>query len=406
VQTETLLVRITGPDRPGLLAGALALMARAGSEVQDIEQITIRGYLDLNLVVTAPGANDLLKELLFYGWEQGVTITFDVVEGSHTPQRPGLVVTALGRRMGPEELGAVAGAIAAGDGNIERIIRLARYPVFSYELQVTGGDEAVIRHELLGASQRHAIDVAVQREGLHRRATRLVVMDVDSTLIQDEVIDLLAAEAGCEAEVAAVTEAAMRGELDFEASLRQRVALLEGLDEGCFERVKAAVRLTPGAQTFVRTLHRLGYRTAVVSGGFTQVTDHLQALLGLDHAYANTLEVVDGRLTGRLVGRIVDRAGKAEILRAVAASEGVPLDQVVAVGDGANDLDMLAAAGLGVAFNAKPAVREAASTSLNVPYLDAILFLLGVRREDVEDADGPSADGTDHTVLGETDPET
>jgi phosphoserine phosphatase len=387
VQQETLLVRITGPDRPGLLAGALALMARGGSEVQDIEQITIRGYLDLNLVVAVPADHDLLKELLYYGWEQGVQITFEVVEGSHTPQRPGVVVTVLGRRLGPAELGSVAGAIAVGAGNIERIIRLSRYPVFSYELQVTGGNEEVMRRELLAASQLHGIDVAVQREGLHRRAARLVVMDVDSTLIQDEVIDLLAAEAGCEAEVAAITEAAMRGELDFEASLRRRVALLAGMDEACFDRVKQAVRLSPGAQTFVRTLRRLGYRTAIVSGGFTQITDHLRLELGLDHAFANTLEVVDGRLTGRLVGRIVDRAGKAEILRSVAATEGIALDQVVAIGDGANDLDMLAAAGLGVAFNAKPAVREAAATSVTVPFLDAILFLLGVRREDVEAAD-------------------
>lgn len=388
MQTETILVRITGPDRPGILAGVLDLMARGGSEVQDIEQITIRGYLDLHLVITASGGDALLKDLLFFGWEQGVTLTFDVVDPQHTPQRPGVVVTVLGRRLGPAELGAVAAAVAAGAGNIERIIRLSRYPVFSYELQVTGGDVAAMRRNLLDASQRFAIDVAVQREGLYRRAARLVVMDVDSTLIQDEVIDLLAAEAGCEAEVAAVTEAAMRGELDFAESLHRRVALLEGLDEGCFDRVKAAVRLAPGAQTFVRTLRRLGYRTAIVSGGFTQVTDHLKAELGLDHAFANTLEVVDGRLTGRVVGPVVDRAGKADILRRVAALEGVSLDQVVAVGDGANDLDMLGAAGLGVAFNAKPAVREAADTAVTVPYLDAILFLLGVRREDIEAADG------------------
>ncbi|MGE3326415.1 MAG: phosphoserine phosphatase SerB [Acidimicrobiia bacterium] len=381
---ETVLVRITGPDRPGILAGVLALMARSGSEVQDIEQITIRGYLDLNLVVTAPGGRDLLKELLLFGWEQSIAVSFELVEAAHTPQRPGVVVTVLGRVLGPDELAAVAAAVAAGGGNIERIIRLSRYPVYSYELQVTGGDEALMRASLLEASRIHGIDVAVQREGLHRRAARLVVMDVDSTLIQDEVIDLLAAEAGREAEVSAITERAMRGELDFEASLRERVALLAGLPESVFDIVKEKVRLTPGARTFVRTLRRLGYRTAIVSGGFTPITDHLRADLGLDYAFANDLEVVDGHLTGVVLGSVVDRAGKAEILRQVAIAEGIALDQVVAIGDGANDLDMLATAGLGVAFNAKPAVQLAAQTAVNVPYLDAILFLLGVRREDVE----------------------
>ncbi|MGD9792940.1 MAG: phosphoserine phosphatase SerB, partial [Acidimicrobiia bacterium] len=340
--------------------------------------------LDLNLVVTAPGGRDLLKELLLFGWEQSIAVSFELVEAAHTPQRPGVVVTVLGRVLGPDELAAVAAAVAAGGGNIERIIRLSRYPVYSYELQVTGGDEALMRASLLEASRIHGIDVAVQREGLHRRAARLVVMDVDSTLIQDEVIDLLAAEAGREAEVSAITERAMRGELDFEASLRERVALLAGLPESVFDIVKEKVRLTPGARTFVRTLRRLGYRTAIVSGGFTPITDHLRADLGLDYAFANDLEVVDGHLTGVVLGSVVDRAGKAEILRQVAIAEGIALDQVVAIGDGANDLDMLATAGLGVAFNAKPAVQLAAQTAVNVPYLDAILFLLGVRREDVE----------------------
>jgi phosphoserine phosphatase len=220
-----------------------------------------------------------------------------------------------------------------------------------------------------------------------RRAARLVVMDVDSTLIQDEVIDLLAAHAGCEEAVAGITERAMRGELDFEASLRERVALLKGLPASVFETVKDQVRLTPGARTFVRTLRRLGYRTAIVSGGFTPVTDHLRSTLQLDHAYANELEIEHGLLTGRVVGEIVDRAGKARLLREVAAAEGIALDQVVAIGDGANDLDMLATAGLGIAFNAKPAVREAAQTAVNVPYLDAILFLLGVRRDDIDQTD-------------------
>ncbi|CAM5715570.1 hypothetical protein SALBM217S_09986 [Streptomyces griseoloalbus] len=236
------------------------------------------------------------------------------------------------------------------------------------------------------------MDIAVVAAGLHRRAQRLVVMDVDSTLIQDEVIELFAAHAGCEDKVAEVTAAAMRGELDFEQSLHARVALLAGLDASVVDKVRGEVRLTPGARTLIRTLKRLGYQVGVVSGGFTQVTDDLQEQLGLDFAQANTLEIVDGKLTGRVTGEIVDRAGKARLLRRFAAEAGVPLSQTVAIGDGANDLDMLNAAGLGVAFNAKPVVREAAHTAVNVPFLDTVLYLLGITREEVEAADTLAGD--------------
>ncbi len=384
---ETVLVRVTGPDRPGILAGVLAHMAASGSQLQDIEQITIRGNLDLNLVVSLATGRDLLKELLLFGWENGVNITFDVVPNSHTPLHPRVIVTALARTMGPMQLQPITAAIASVGGNIERIVRLSREPVQTYELLVADVDDHLdeLRAALLAASRANGVDVAVQREGLGRRAARLVVMDVDSTLIQDEVIDLLAEEAGCEPQVAAITRSAMAGELDFEQSLRARVKLLEGLPESAFECVRAKVRLTPGARTFVRTLKRLGYTTAIVSGGFTHITNHLRADLGLDYAFANELEVKDGVLTGEVIGRVVDRAGKAELLRMIADREGIPLDQTVAIGDGANDLDMLAVAGLGVAFNAKPSVQERAQTTINVPYLDAVLFLLGIRREEVTD---------------------
>jgi phosphoserine phosphatase len=212
-------------------------------------------------------------------------------------------------------------------------------------------------------------------------------MDVDSTLIQDEVIELLAAHAGREAEVAAVTEAAMRGELDFAESLRARVAVLAGLPVEVLAEVRAAIRLTPGARTLVRTLKRLGFTVAVVSGGFLEIVGDLARELDIDHAQANRLEVSDGVLTGRVVGEIVDRAGKAAALRRFAEQERLPLSRTVAIGDGANDLDMLGAAGLGIAFNAKPIVREQADTSVNVPYLDAVLYLLGITREEIEEAD-------------------
>jgi phosphoserine phosphatase len=245
----------------------------------------------------------------------------------------------------------------------------------------------VLRADLARAALDHGVDVAVQRGGLHRRAMRLIVMDVDSTLIQDEVIDLLADRAGCATQVAKVTEAAMRGELDFTASLAERVALLAGLSASAIDEVRAQLRLTPGARTLIATLKRLGYKFGIVSGGFTQVIAPLADSLGIDYVSANTLEVVDGKLTGQVTGPVIDRAGKAVALRRFATQAGVPLSQTVAVGDGANDLDMIAAAGLGVAFNAKPLVRDAADTSVSFPHLDAILYLLGIPHDDVEPVD-------------------
>jgi phosphoserine phosphatase len=284
-------------------------------------------------------------------------------------------------------MAGIAARVAGCGANIDRIVRLSRYPVTGIELEVAGADPDELRKALAAEAAVQQVDVAVQRAGLHRRAKRLVCMDVDSTLIQGEVIELLAEHAGCGAEVARVTEAAMRGELDFAESLRARVALLEGLDEKVIGEVRDALVLSPGARTLVRTLKRLDYRFAVVSGGFTQVVDALVSDLGIDYSAANTLEVVDGRLSGRVVGPIIDRPGKAAALRRFAAQAGVPLTQTVAIGDGANDLDMLALAGLGIAFNAKPVVRAAADIAVTGPYLDSVLTLLGIRRDEVEAAD-------------------
>jgi phosphoserine phosphatase len=264
---------------------------------------------------------------------------------------------------------------------------MAHYPVTAVQLEVSGADPMLLREQLALRAAKLGVDVAVERSGLHRRAKRLVVMDVDSTLVQGEVIEMLAEHAACGPEVAAVTEAAMRGELDFAESLRARVRLLAGLDAAALTDVRRDLVLARGARTFVRTLKRLDYRIAVVSGGFTQVIDGLVADLGIDYSAANTLEVVDGRLTGELVGPVVDRAGKAAALERFAREAGVPMSQTVAIGDGANDLDMLARAGLGIAYNAKPLVRVAADAALNVPYLDAILFLLGISRQEIEEAD-------------------
>ena len=391
---QTVLIRVTGPDHPGVTAGLMAVLADAGAQVQDIEQIVIRGQLTLGVAVMVPEGRDLLRDVLLFGWDQGMEIDFDVVSSTPTPKIRGHVVTILGHELTPLEISAATKAIADAGANIDRIIRLSRYPVMSYELLVRDGDDDKLRNNLLGAAVANpGIDVAIQREGLGRRAKRLVVLDVDSTLIQDEVIELLAAEAGCLEQVQRITRDAMEGGIEFESSLRMRVRLLGGLDDGAIERAWVNLRLTPGARTFVRTLRRLGYTVAIVSGGFTAFTDRLAVDLGVHHAHANVLEIVDGKLTGELLGPIVDRERKAAILREIAAAGHVPLSQTVAVGDGANDLDMLSAAGLGIAFNAKPVVEEVADTALNVPYLDAILFVLGIRREDVEEAD--ELDGLD-----------
>jgi phosphoserine phosphatase len=242
----------------------------------------------------------------------------------------------------------------------------------------------LLRERVTAVANELGLDLAVQRAGLHRRAKHLVVMDADSTLLQDEVIDLLGDACGRAPEVAAITEAAMKGEIDFAQSLRQRVALLAGMPASVLEDVRAQLRLAPGARTLVRTLQRLGYVPAVVSGGFVEVLGPLMAELDVHHLEANCLEIEDGRLTGRLGGPIIDRAAKAHALERFAREVGVPLEQTVAVGDGANDIDMLSIAGLGIAFNAKPGVQEHADTALSVPYLDAVLYFLGISREEIE----------------------
>jgi phosphoserine phosphatase len=287
----------------------------------------------------------------------------------------------------PAAMAALAQRIKDDGGNIDRIVRMARYPVTAIRMEVSGADPDQLQSDLAAVAFEQGVDVAVQENGILRHAQRLVVMDVDSTLIQGEVIEMIAAYAGCEDEVAAVTESAMRGEQDFAESLVSRVALLEGVEESVLDEVYDSLTYAPGARTMIRTLKRLGYRFALVSGGFTRIIEKIAAELDIDYFAANELEIIDGRLTGRILGDVVDRAGKAEALRRFAEQARISVKNTVAIGDGANDLDMLAAAGLGIAFNAKPLVRDQARTSVNVPYLDAIVYLLGITREEVEAAD-------------------
>ena len=386
-EKSTVLVSIHGPDRPGISAGLMAVLAESGAEIFDVEQIVVRGQLTLNVLIEVSGEKATIGDVLYFGWERGLHIEFEVVDQAPTPLKRMYVITVIGMRIGPEDFGAVAAAVADGGGNIERIFRLSRYPVLSYELAISNGDIDQIRAGLIEAASTRPIDVAIQIEGLARRAKRMVVMDIDSTLIEDEVVNLLAQEAGVEDRVSELTHFAMSGEIDFEKSLRERVSLLKGLDTEALARAGERITLTKGARTFIRTLKRMGMVTAIVSAGFTRFADALAADLGIDYSLSNTLEVVDGRLTGELAGEIVDAEKKAQFLRTTAEAEGISTSQVVAVGDGANDLDMLAAAGLGIAFNAKPVVQKAADTAISVPFLDAILFIMGVRRDHVESAD-------------------
>lgn len=384
----SLAATITGTDAPGLLDKLMAAVAAAEVEILDLEQTVVRGQLSIGvLLAVPPGAADLVQDRLAGACARlGLAVTMAEGVGDNPPRLNRTIITILGRPLLAGHLAATTAVIARLGGNIDRSRRLSRTPMTTVELWVSNADPAALRPALAGVAASAGFDVSVSPAGLSRHGRRLVVMDVDSTLIRDEVIELLAARTGHEAEVHQLTERAMRGELDFAGSLRERVNLLAGLPVSVLDEVRASVRLTPGARTLIATLRDLGLSIGLVSGGFIEVVAPLAAELGITYAHANRLEVADGRLTGRLEGGIVDRAAKAAKLREWAAAEGLPLSRTIAIGDGANDLDMLADAGLGIAFNAKPSVRARADTALNLPYLDAVLFLLGLTREEVEDA--------------------
>jgi len=389
----SVLITVSGPDKPGVTGVLFTALSAHRVEVLDVDQVVIRGALTLGVLVATPGDPEALQEHVEQAMHSlGMRISVAIDRAGDTDRRsPTHSVVVLGRPLQATAIGALARAFGEYGVNIETITRIADYPVTGLELSVTAPDDDELRVVVAAVASRAGVDIAVQRAGLARRAKRLIVFDVDSTLITGEVIEMLADHTGTRAQVEEITAAAMRGELDFEASLRERVAMLAGLDVAVLDEVGASLELTPGARTTIRTLKRLGYKCGIVSGGFTQVARHLVEGLELDFLAANTLEVIGGKLTGRVEGEIIDRAGKARALERFAVQSGVPLDQTVAVGDGANDIDMLTTAGLGIAFNAKPIVADAADTALNQPFLDPVLFILGITREEVEEAD--AADG-------------
>ncbi|MGX7679014.1 phosphoserine phosphatase SerB [Jatrophihabitans sp. DSM 45814] len=393
------LITVSGRDRSGVTAALFSAFAAHDVDVVDVEQVVIRERLILGVVVDLRGDPASLRRSISntcaaLGMEHEVVVLEqpgDSPTRSHSqpaaPGKPKLHVIVLGHPLRPGSIADVTQRIADVGGNIESVTQLSTYPVSSLDMIVADADETKLRGTLVSAASDTGLDIAVERAGLARRAKRLVVLDVDSTLVQGEAIDELARRAGVEDQVASITAEAMAGDLDFTESLTRRVKLLAGLSLADVEQVRDSLQLTAGARTMVRTLKRLGYTVGVVSGGFTVLTDRFVTELGLDFAAANVLEIVDGKVTGRVLGDIVDRAGKATALRRFAESFEVPLAQTVAIGDGANDIDMLRTAGLGIAFNAKAALRDSAEVAVNHPFLDVVLYILGISRSEIEAAD-------------------
>lgn len=402
---EIILIQIAGADRDGLLAGIMGQLAQSGVTILDISQSVIHDDLSLGVLIEVPREHEsspILKDLLFWAHNQDLHLKFAPVTEDDYERWVGMqgrrrhIVTVLGRTITAANLAAMAEVITANGLSVDCITRLSgrrslsnppAMPRSCLEFSVRGTPEDIsgMRAAFLELSREQGIDIGFQEDNAFRRIRRLVCFDMDSTLIQAEVIDELAKRAGVGEEVAAITEAAMRGELDFSQSLRRRVGLLGGLPETVLQDVAATLPMTEGAERLIRTLKSLGYTIAILSGGFTYFGRRLQDMLGIDYVYANELEIRDGVLTGGLVGEIVDGAGKARLLKEIAAKENISLAQVIAVGDGANDLPMLDVAGLGIAFHAKPVVRQGAGQAISNVGLDGVLYFLGLRDRETMD---------------------
>ncbi len=383
------LILLSGVDKPGITASLFEVLSAFAITVVDIEQVVIKDRLILTVLIALNPAHESAiaadLESCATSLDVDIATLFSYEGKSAVSTKAGLVhVVILSTKMNPTAIFELAIGMSEIGANIERITRLASTPVTAIEFVLSGANQEKLSQVLSPIASRNGIDIAVQPGGLQRHARKLVQLDVDSTLIQQEVIELLAAKAGVANEVITITDKAMRGELDFEQSLRARVALLKGLPVSAISEVQQQILLTPGARTLISTLHKLGHTVAVVSGGFIDVIAPLLKELNIKHFKANTLGVENGVLTGEVTGPVIDRAAKAAALHEFAALESISMEQTIAIGDGANDLDMIAAAGLGIAFNAKPAVKAAADSSLSQPYLDSVLYLLGISKEEIE----------------------
>lgn len=403
VNGNVFLLNISGKDRPGLVAQLAGVMGQHEVKILDIGQAVIHDYLALGILVEIADEatwSTVMKELLFLAHELEIQVRFNPVPSAQYEQWVGEqsksrhMITMMGRKLTAKHFAAVAAVCADHALNIDVITRLSgrvslanpeRFPRACVQLSVSGAlaEETALRRRLMDIAQRMEVDIAFHADDIYRRNRRLVVFDMDSTLIQVEVIDELAKLAGVGEQVSAITAAAMRGELDFKQSLTQRVALLAGLDEGVLAAVAARLPLMEGAERVTQTLKQLGYKIGIISGGFDYFGRHLQRQLGFDYLYANQLEIVNGRLTGKVVGEIIDGPKKAALLGEIAAMEKLSLEQTIAVGDGANDIPMLSMAGMGVAFHAKPIVREKAGRAISNLGLDGLLFLIGIREREI-----------------------
>lgn len=401
---EIVLLTVSGEDKPGLTASLCAVLAESDVNILDMSQSVIHSTLSLGMVIELPKqenpAHNVMKEVLFKAFELGVTVKFSPISEERYEKwvanqgKKRYIVTLLARRIKALHLAKLSGIIHTNGLNIDVITRLSgrpplnenqRLPRACIEFSVRGEpkDFKAMKAEFLEISHEYGIDIAFQEENRFRRNRRLVAFDMDSTLINTEVIDELARRAGVGDEVSDITESAMRGEIDYRESLRRRLQLIKGLDASVLEDIARHLQLNEGAERLISILKSLGYKTAIISGGFTYFGNFLKDKLGIDYVFANELEITDGKVTGRVLGEIVDAARKAEVLKQLAEKENISLEQVIAVGDGANDLPMLACAGLGIAFRAKPLVKESADHALSIIGLDGILYLIGVRDRDL-----------------------
>jgi len=401
---DLMLVHVFGPDRPGIANTISGLLAQYGVDILDVGQSVIHDALSLGMLIRIPeGAQSAaaVKDLLYAAHEMGISCKFTPVSAQEYDNwvdlagKPRWIVSLLGRTISSAQFAAVSRVITDNGLNIQSVNRLTGRPrredddhdrpaCIEFSVRGTPSDVKAMRTSFLSIAAEMGVDIALQEDNAFRRNRRLVAFDMDSTLIRVEVIDELAKAWGVGDQVAAITESAMRGELDFRQSLKKRLSLLKGMPVSALDQVAAHIPLNDGAEKLVRNLKRFGYKTAVISGGFTFFGEKLKEKLGIDHVHANVLEIKDGKLTGEVDGEIVDARRKADLLRSIAERESISLKQTIAVGDGANDLPMLNLAGLGIAFRAKPVVKEGAGHAISTLGLDAILYLLGFRDRDIE----------------------